>query len=218
MLNKEEQQIATEQLKQFAAQFAGMRIQSTGASVVTYTADLYNVDGSTDDPHIDGKTWKALLIAYGISGNCFANTPVAPPGKTHPQFNVGGHVTPNADGDVPDGGDCYLMPLCSWHNGKGNDGKAFAHTQTQMLELTGYMQGEPAATFLARMPGELPLSLVFLGDEGLSYRNIADEPEAVEKTLAAVDGPRAAGAGPYLLLRQHSDGDAVTYTIEDSRF
>lgn len=216
MLSQEEQDIATEQLKQFVAQFSGMRIQSTGAKVVTYSSDLYNVVGSTTDPKIDGKTWKALLQAYGISGNCFADTPKGE--KSHPDFSVGGHVTPNSDGSVATGGTCYLMPLCYWHNGKANDGKAFQHSQTQMLELSGYMQGEPAATFLARVPGEAPLSLVFLGDEGLSYRNIADAPEAAAKALAFVDGPSAEGAGPFLLLRQHSGGGAVTYTVEEARF
>ena len=124
-------------------------------------------------------------------------------------------MTPDAEGDVPIGGDCYLMPLCSWHNNKARDRQVFEHTQTKMLELSGYMQGEAAATFLARMPGETPLSLVFLGDEGLSYRNIEDGPGAVAKALACVDGPSGA---PFLLLRQHSDGDVVTYTVEDARF
>jgi len=110
------------------------------------------------------------------------------------------------------------MPLCSWHNGTARNGQVFQHTQTDMLELSGYMQGEPAATFLARMPGESPLSLVFLDDEGLSYRKIEDEPGAAAKALAFVDGPSADGAGPYLLLRQHSEGDVVTYTVEETRF
>ena len=215
MLTQEEQDIATEQLKQFVARYGDMKIQSTSAKVVYYAGDLYNVDGSSDDPEIDKKKWKALLQDYSISGNCYANTPV-PEGRTsHPGFNVGGHVTPNADGDVPIGGDCYLMPLCSWHNNKARDGQAFEHTQTKMLELSGYMQGEPAATFLARMSGETPLSLVFLGEEGLSYRNILDAPGAVAKALACVDGPSGA---PFLLFRQHSEGDVVTYTVEDARF
>lgn len=218
MLTQEEQDIVTEQLKQFVARFGDMQIQSTGARVVSYLGDLYNVVGSTNDPKIDGQTWKALLQAYGISGNCYADTPVSPGGTTHPAFNVGGHVTPNADGNVPTGDICHLMPLCSWHNATALDGQVFQHTQTEMLELSGYMQGEPAATFLARMPGEAPLSLVFLGEEGLSYRNIPDGPGAVAEALAAVDGPSAGGAGPFLLFRQHSEGDVVTYTVEQARF
>jgi hypothetical protein len=195
MLNQEEQDIATEQLKQFVARFGDMRIQSTAAKVVSYSGDLYNVDGSTEDPKIDGKKWKPLLEFHGISGNCYANTPVPDGITSHPAFSVGGHVTPNDDGDVPVGGDCYLMPLCSWHNNTARDGQVFEHTKTKMLELSGYMQGESVATFLARMPGEAPLSLVFLGDEGLSYRNIEDGPGAVAKALACVDGP---SAGPFL--------------------
>ena len=218
MLTQEEQNIATEQLKQFVARFGDMKIQSTGATVVNYSGNLYNVVGSTSDPKIDGQTWKVLLQAYGISGNCYADTPVPPGSTTHPAFNVGGHVTQNANGNVPTGGDCYLMPLCSWHNSTARDGQVFQHTQTQMLELSGYMRGEPAATFLARMPGEAPLSLVFLGNEGLSYRKILDEPEAAAKALAFVDGPSADRGGPFLLLRQHSEGDVVTYTVEEARF
>lgn len=217
MLNDDEQKLATEQLKQFVAQFSGMRIQSTSAQVVSYTGGLYNVSGSTHDPKIGGQTWKTLLQAYGISGNCYANTPPPTGSTSHPAFSVGGHVTQNSNGSVSTGGQCYLMPLCSWHNSTARDGMIFQHTQTQMLKLSGYMQSEPAATFLARMPGEAPLSLVFLGDNGLSYRNIVDEAEAPAKTLAAIDGPSAAAGGPFLLLRQHSDGDTVTYTIEDSR-
>jgi hypothetical protein len=215
MLTQEEQNIATEQLKQFVARYGDMKIQSTSAKVVYYADDLYNVDGSSDDPYIDGKKWKPLLQAYGISGNCYANTPVPQGITSHPAFSVGGHMTPNADGDVPIGGDCYLMPLCSWHNNTARNGQVFEHTQTKMLELSGYMQGEPAATFLARMSGEAPLSLVFLGEEGLSYRNIPDAPGAVAKALACVDGPSGA---PFLLFRQHSEGDVVTYTVEDARF
>jgi hypothetical protein len=111
MLTQEEQNIATEQLKQFVARYGDMKIQSTSAKVVYYADDLYNVDGSSDDPYIDGKKWKPLLEARGISGNCYANTPVPQGSTSHPAFSVGGHVTPNADGDVPTGGDCYLMPL-----------------------------------------------------------------------------------------------------------
>ena len=218
MLNQKEQDIATEQLEQFVARFGDMRIQSTGATVTTYSGNLYNVVGSTSDPKIDGQAWKALLQSYGISGNCYADTPLAPGTSSHASFNVGGHVTQNANGNVPTGGNCYLMPLCSWHNSTARNGQAFQHTQTQMLELSGYMQGEAAATFLARMPGEAPLSLVFLGNEGLSYRKILDTPEAAAKALAFVDGPSADEGGPFLLLRQHSKGDVVTYSIEDARF
>ncbi|MBN8809445.1 MAG: hypothetical protein J0I47_14590 [Sphingomonas sp.] len=218
MLDQEAQQAATQQLREFVDKYSGMRIQSTSAKVVTYTNGLYNVDGSTWDPKIDGKNWKPLLEFYGIGGNCYVTSPLPTKPSSHPGFNVGGHMTQNDKGSVPTGGQCYLMPLCSWHNGKANDGVLFSHTQTKMLQLSGYMQGEAVATFLARLPSDAPLSLVFLDEDGLSYRNIADEPGAAAQTLAADDGPSTADSGPYVLLRQHIDGDTVTYTIEDSQF
>ena len=135
--------------------------------------------------------------------------PLPPGGTTHPGFSVGGHVTPNADGNVPTGGDCYLMPLCSWHNSTARDGQVFQHTQTQMLELSGYMQGEPAATFLARMPGEAPLSLVFLGDEG---RQHVASPVDVEARPDAAVGERCARADrPF--VSSHAESSAMEDTI-----
>jgi hypothetical protein len=217
MLSEMERAAAAEHLDQFVREFGVSTILSTGARVVDYAGVLYNVKGSTPDPHVDGKHWKRLLQSNGISGNCFADTPAARAGSSHPGFSVGGHVTPNLDGSVPEGGNCYLMPLCYWHNGKANDGKAFQHQQTRMLELSGYMRGEPAATYLARMSGAAPLSLVFLGDEGLSYRNIADEPDSAANTLTSIHSASLAGVGQFVLLRRNSDGETVTYTIEDAR-
>ena len=222
MLDEAERFVATEQLKQFAVQFGAVAILSTGARVVDYTGDLYNVAGSTPDPRIDGRNWKRLLQDHGVSGNCFAESPQAPNDSSHPGFSVGGHVTPNQDGSVTFGGICYLMPLCYWHNGKSNDGKAFAHQRTRMLELSGYMRGEPAATYLARMSGEAPLSLVFLGENGLSYRNIGPAPrsagESVAEAMATIDGADPAGAPPFLLLRRHLAEQGATYTLDDARF
>jgi hypothetical protein len=220
MLDEAERAVATEQLKHFVEQFGAMQILSTGARAVDYAGELYNVEGSTPDPHIDGRNWKRLLQAHGISGNCFADTPQAPDGSSHPGFSVGGHVTPDPGGRVAIGGICYLMPLCYWHNGKANDGKPFEHQQTRILELSGYMQGEPAATYLARMSTEAPLALIFLGDEGLSYRNIGEDSASLEKTIemaAPIEGAGATGAQRFVLLRRNFDGEAATYTVADAR-
>ncbi|WP_341712966.1 hypothetical protein [Erythrobacter sp.] len=213
MLTRTERDEAVASLRAFADRYAGLQIESTGATAVNYSGVLYNVKGSTPDPKIGGLTWKALLERYGISGACYANTPTAPSDSSHPDFSVGGHVTPNKDGSVPTGGNCYLMPLCYWHNGKANDEKAFNHSQTAMLQLSGYMTGDLAATFMARMAGAAPLALVQLDDSGLAYRSIADDPGAIDDALQAV------GAKPaYILLRRRGEGDTATYTIERSQF
>jgi hypothetical protein len=216
MIDQIEAAEATDRLSQFTAKFAGLNIQSTSAAVVDYSGDLYNVNGSTPDPKIDGKTWKRLLQFHGISGACFADTPAAPPGSSHPAFSVGGHVTPNASGDVPTGSSCYLMPLCYWHNGKGNDGKVFHHAQTRMLELFGYMQGEPAATYLARMGGAAPMSLVYVKQGGLSYRQIAAPSASPADMLRQAVGEDEEIPGRFVLLARQGEGSGATYTIAES--
>lgn len=203
MLSEQERDEALGQLAAFAARAAMIDLFSTSARVVTLADPLYNVSGSSDDPQIDGKSWKELLKHYGISGDCFADTPVPPEGKTHPLFQVGGHMTLHADGSVPFGGTSYLMPLCKWHNSTSRNGIPFSHAQTRLVELSGYMEGEPAATFLARMSASTPLALVYLGDNGLTYRN--------------VDGHDAHAAGePFVLLRRQDGSGGATYRIAEA--
>lgn len=155
------------------------KITSTGAKVVSVKWDLYNVKGSSADPKIPGySSWKALLIDYGIpaSSDCYVANET-PSGNTHPDFSVGGHMTLRSDGSVTYGGTCYLMPECDWHNNKARDGTAFSHAETDMLELSGYMQEELEATFRLRIPSSDDFGLLYKLD-GWRQRNFASEKEA----------------------------------------
>lgn len=199
-------------LRDFAIRYRDIELLSTGARVVHYEDVLYNVQGSTRDPDIDGENWKKLLISYGIGGDCYATAP--PPdreGTTHPRFMVGGHITPNADGRVPLGGICYLMPLCKWHNSTSRNGKPFEHEETEMLELSGFMEGDIAATFAARMPGDAAFRLVSVEGEALTARAI-DEPQ-----LHLLNAGAALPAS-YLVFRRVEEGGGVRFMIEDARF
>lgn len=207
-------QTAARALAEFAKLYSGIHIESTGAVPVNYAGILYNVDGSDDDPYIKGVKWKQLLISYGINSNCYVTSPLPTEKKTHPQFNVGGHMTVNKDGSVPVGGKCYLMPLCSWHNNKARDGVPFQHTLTAMLELSGYMQGELAATFLARMPGDAPLRIV--GAEGASL-TIQPADDAVLSVMKAggVEGEPVTPLPPhYIVFRQVEEAGVMRYVID----
>jgi hypothetical protein len=168
--------LGLEQVSRFVelARLEGMR--STGASVVNESAALYNVRGSSNDPKHDPKhpndSWKGLLIKYGINGNepCYVTDSIQ---KTHPQFNVGGHMTKDTNGVVnPNpGGSCFLMPLCSYHNHFNQKG-AFSHTKTKMLLLTGYMKAELAATFMLRLPSEFPYAMLYWSDGQWDFINL----------------------------------------------
>jgi hypothetical protein len=72
-------------LKNFATRYQGIGLFSTGFSVVYYEGVIYNVEGSTDDPDIDGDSWKELLIRNGIDGNCYVTAPLPDrEGTSHP--------------------------------------------------------------------------------------------------------------------------------------
>lgn len=167
------------------------RITSTGAELVNFSAGLYNVTGSTDDPKRipdhENAAWKALLIAYGISDSspCYVTNPGAE--GSHPNFMVGGHMTTVQSGVVPVGGICYLMPLCKWHNSTSKDGTLFSHSETKMLKLTGYMQGELAATFALRLPSSDPYAMLYHDGIGWNHKNFASKTEA-DQFLAAQGG------------------------------
>lgn len=166
-------------------------ITSTGAVTVNFSGGLYNVKGSTPDPkkvpNHEGVAWKQLLIDYGISAAnpCYVTNPGAE--GSHPDFSVGGHMTTSYDGNVPTGGSCYLMPLCYWHNSKSRDEVLFYHVRTAMLLLTGYMQGELAATFHLRLPCSEPFGLLYNIDGGWRHHNFATK-EQVDTFLAEVNG------------------------------
>jgi hypothetical protein len=198
-------------LRDFAIRYQGIGLLSTGSRVVHYEGVLYNVEGSTDDPDIDGASWKELLIRNGINGDCYVTDPLPDrEGTTHPRFMVGGHMTPNDDGHVARGAICYLMPLCKWHNSTNRDGTPFEHEQTEMLELSGFMEGDIAATFAARMPGDAAYRLVSVEGDGVAAR----------PQLHLFDA-RAAGAAlpaSSLLFRRVEEDGAVRFVIEDARF
>ena len=90
-------------LQQFVTRFGEIRLFSTSAAVVTYPAPLYNVIGSTDDPKVPGySSWTSLLqgkgIGVGSDNHCYVDPQV--PDRSHPGFQVGGHMTPNQDGSA----------------------------------------------------------------------------------------------------------------------
>lgn len=191
--------------------------ESTGARVVNYKGDVYNVVGSTGDPHIGGLTWKQLLILYGINGPCYVNPSDAPGSSSHPAFSVGGHMTNRSDGYVPDGGNCLLMPICSWHNSTARDGQAFHHYETEMLELTGYYQSDFAASFVARLPDERPFSLIYASDEGWQAENLSAEQGEALVSGTWPDSLPGDMASYFVLLERQRAGTRVTHRVHEAR-
>lgn len=199
-------------LRDFAIRYQDVGLFSTGAKLVNFEGVIYNVQGSTHDPDIDGANWKRLLINYGVDGDCYVTAPSPDrDGTSHPGFNVGGHMTPNPDGRVPLGGICYLMPLCKWHNSTRRDGTPFEHEETVMLELSGFMEGDLAATFAARMPGDAAFRLVSVEGDVVTARAIDEPPLHLFNAGPAVPAS-------YLVLRQVEEGGVVRFVIEDARF
>lgn len=137
-------------LRTFLGNFGGATIESTDSKLHFHHGALYNVDGSSDDPKINGESWKGLLIRNGIDGECYVTNVPAPSDKSHPCFSVGGHMTTIESGKVPHGDISYLMPLCSWHNHYARNHEAFELRSPKILKLFGYQLAEPAATFMAR--------------------------------------------------------------------
>ncbi|MCB1206944.1 MAG: hypothetical protein KDN18_22010 [Verrucomicrobiae bacterium] len=205
-------------LRRFYDLNGGVGLLSTGARVVPYAGVLYNVVGSTDDPDIDGASWKQLLIRNGSNGDCYVTDPLPDrAGTSHPGFDVGGHMTPNRDGQVARGETCYLMPLCKWHNSTQRDGTPFEHEETTMLELSGFMEGELAATFAARMPGDAEYRLVSVEGETLNSRAL--EAPMVDLFNVQRDTGVAAPGLPstYLRFRRVEEGGVVRFVIDDAR-
>lgn len=203
---------AVSALRSFLKEVGDLHVESTSAQLTNYAGVLYNVIGSTSDPKIDGQAWKQLLIGYGVNGNCYVTNSGAE--GTHPAFSVGGHMTTNSDGSVVVGGTCYLMPLCYFHNGKGQNGVAFDHAQTSMLLLSGYMQSDLAATFVARMPDPAPYSLVYLSEKGIESQNVSKNAIA---DLTALSLPNAnPGRLPdnHILFRREQLDDRTVYVVE----
>lgn len=208
-------------LQEFVDRFEGQRLFSTSANVVNYTAALYNVIGSTSDPKIPGyPSWSYLLqqfgIGTGLNAHCYVDPQTAD--HSHPAFQVGGHMTPNYDGTVPPSGNCYLMPLCKWHNGKGNNHVAFSHSLTVILELHGYMTSEPAALFMARLSGQAPAALVFATDGGLDFQTLSDGDIERLEAKSVADALGAPAPDNHIVLRRREDDEGVYYTIDRTQF
>ena len=169
-----------EKVQNFINRFGDIGILSTGSTVVNFSGVLYNVSGSTHDPKEvpghEGDSWKRLLIDQANLGSasCYVTNIEPPHNSSHPGFSVGGHMTTNSDGNVEHGADSYLMPLCYWHNSTARDGEPFQHTQTKMVKLSGYMQGELAATFGLRQPNTSPYALLYFDqvDKNWKYKNL----------------------------------------------
>ncbi len=200
-------------IRNFVDRFGGATIKSTGAFTANYSDVLYNVSGSTIDPPIDGKNWRELLLAHGITGECYVTNGDAPVGSSHAGFDVGGHMTPNPDGHVPFGADSYLMPLCKWHNNPARNGVAFTHEKTFMLRLTGYLQSEIAATFMARMPSEETHALVFASDDTIKSANLTDEQVDALTHSAQPDDVLNEPVGDYLILKRHGSNPDSEYAV-----
>jgi hypothetical protein len=200
----------------FVERSKGKGVESTGARVVTLAATFYNVDGSTDDPkripNHDGVRWKPLLIALGINRPCYVTHPIPGPGFTHPDFSVGGHVTTSSTGWVADGGTCYLVPMCSWHNHKNRDGVAFAHNETEVVELTGYNWGEPAALFQLRLPSNEPYAVLYFSKGSWEFVNLSDEQA---KNTSAFAKKITGDEDPYYVLFERVRGERVLHHIRE---
>ncbi|MGJ8534147.1 MAG: hypothetical protein ACSHYC_18330 [Alphaproteobacteria bacterium] len=203
-------------LAEFVKKWSGARLKSTGAEVVDYSGALYNVNGSSDDPTINGLNWRGLLIRHGIDSNCYVDNVPAPAGLSHPDFSVGGHMTSNSDGSVKIGGVCYLMPLCSWHNHKTRDGNLFEHSKTAMIKLSGYMEAEPAATFMARGLSDEDYSMISLPQEtgspplNLSLRRSDEKGILMQSLSSESDRPF------FVLLKKEHGKNGVFYSIDEA--
>jgi hypothetical protein len=113
-------------------------------------------DSTCDPIPEDEKSWRAHLSAKAINRDCYVTAP-APIGKNkHPDFQVGGHMTPTEGGRVHEGVSCYVLPLCRYNNSQ-NENTPFEYAGNTRMQLRdGFMEGDLAVTFLARMPAAAP--------------------------------------------------------------
>lgn len=164
-----------ELVRSFIRRYGGAQITSTGARLVNYSGVLYNVSGSTPDPKAirehKGVSWKTLLKRFNDfdDAKCYVTDPLPGEESNHPEFAVGGHMTPNPSGIVEVGGVTYLMPLCKWHNSTARDGTAFHHEETRMLKLTGFMEGDSSITFALRLDTGISYSKLFLDNDAQEW-------------------------------------------------
>jgi len=161
-------------------------------TVEGFTDTLYNVEGSRNDPPIDGyDSWKDILVrGAGLhDSECYAPATVESKGSSHDadnNFMVGGHMTLSDVGDVPHGGTSYLMPLCKYHNHTTRNRVPFPVENKTVVALIGYMQGEHYATFAARLPPkeDKTFGLIYKATDGVwSHRDLSEsDAEKVDMT------------------------------------
>lgn len=198
------------------------RLFSTGAEVVNFADELYNVTGSTPDPPavpgFEHLSWKMLLIEMaGIDrdANCYVTNNVPASNTSHPLFRVGVHMTPNNNGQVDSGGVCFLMPLCSWHNSTARNGIAFEHTETKMLKLTGFLKDDLPVTFRLRQPSPDPFAVLFFDEHEQQWKSQnlpTDDSSMIE---AATMNLRKKPSGLTVLFERSEDGIYVKRTSID---
>jgi len=203
-----------EKVRAFIRANIGKTLFSTGAKIVYFKGSLYNITGSTHDPQqvrdYEGENWKSLLVrkAELDDARCYVTNLSAPKGSNHDNFAVGGHMTTNPDGEVEKGGISYLMPLCKWHNSTARNGEAFEHTETKMLRLTGFMEGETPTTFMARMPSEKSHVLLYLDPLSGRWESShldAEQAIAPEAKLFS-DAIKITQPSEYAVLENRGDG------------
>lgn len=208
--------INLELIREFIAKLKSDGLGTTGATVKTITADLYNVEGSTDDPKKvpdhENESWKNLLISLvpeiTVDSKCY----VTNGGEgSHDNFSLGGHMTKESNGGVINK-TCYLMPLCYWHNNPARDGDKFEHTKTEMLELTGYMEGELNVTFELRLPSDQPFAVLFCHENEWKFKNITHS-EADSLKERVFDHFSPTESIEYYVLIERKKIDTTTTTM-----
>lgn len=212
-------QTVADQLAAFVDRHRSMKLLSTHAEVVDYHGTLYNISGSSDDPLIDGVSWKQLLAHNGIGGNCYVK--VTQSQGSHPEFSVGGHMTPNSDGSVERGSECYLMPLCKWHNSTARNGHPFTLTNPRILKLYGYMLDDLAVTFAARMPSDAAFSLIYEAGGAWHTQPVGTDAGArASSAKALLSRPGGPGASARHILFRRVEGETegeTRFVIEDAQ-
>jgi hypothetical protein len=199
---------ALEALVQYGTTYNDMLLDSTSCEVVIFEGILYNVKGSSDDPRLGG-SWKQLLMNYGIRGSCYVSAPLPKVGESHhPDFAVGGHMTPNPRGRVETGGICYLMPLCHWHNNTSRNGTPFQHRNNRMLMLHGYMKGEFFGSFISRLNDDSAGTLISIEGDSLVVTKLDDRQI---DTLEISEPERL--QSPRLLFRRVIDQGRLRFRI-----
>jgi hypothetical protein len=202
-----------DEVRAFIRRYSGHKLLSTGAELVDYPGNLYNVTQSTEDPKAveghKGASWKRLLNRYAdfSESNCYVTSPLTDEASSHPEFAVGGHMTPNSSGIVESGKVTYLMPLCKWHNSTARNGTAFSHSETRMLKLTGFMEGDVAITFTLRLGNVNEYTLLFLDPSSNSwaYRDLSDSERKDTESESLMPMSAGLNSQDYAIFERRGD-------------